>query len=87
MNPLLHFVALMAWAVAGYTLFNGTPPTGNSYLPTAIFLVCIAMLIVHLVTVVNIYLGRRKAPLSYDDEKQNIRDKTFKDWGKNKRYW
>lgn len=92
MNPLLHFVALMLWIVAGYTMFNNIPPTGNTYLPTAIFIVCVAMVIVHLITVINIFLGRRKAPLSYDEDKKATRDRIFASWrnmpnNKNGKYW
>lgn len=77
-NPLLHFVAMMLWIVSGYTMFNNIPPAGNTYLPTAIFIVCIAMVIVHLITVINIFLGRRKAPLSYEDDKRQRRDQILK---------
>jgi uncharacterized membrane protein len=75
-NELLHFVCMIAWLVSGYVLYNQYF-AGNTFLPTAAFMVAIGMVLTHLVMVITRLWQRRvikDAPPNYDAEKDSLKE-------------
>jgi hypothetical protein len=74
-NELLHFVCMIAWLVSGYVLYNQYF-AGNTFLPTAAFMLGVAMTLVHLVALITRLWQRRvkDAPRSYDEDKDSLRE-------------
>jgi hypothetical protein len=75
-NELLHFVGMIAWLIGGYVLYNQTY-AGNTYINTAVFMLAIAMVLVHLAMFIGRIWQRRRiadAPQNYDQEKDSLRE-------------
>jgi len=85
-NAILHMVCVPAWIVLGILLWNQASGADNAYVPTALILLAISMVIVNLITTVNHYLGQRTAPPTHDEVqaryKKRVRDITHRerDW-------
>lgn len=89
-SSMLHAASIMAWFILGGFMWNmqnaaTNPYAGNSYLPTAVLMLALGMVIVHVASIIQGVFGNRAKPISYDDEKGEIRDKLFKNWKKKER--
>ena len=77
-SALLHGVCIMAWLVFGFFMYAQAWPATNTFLPTAIVLLSLAMVIVHLVKVVTLYMGSRIEPPSHDSIQSEYRERVRK---------
>jgi hypothetical protein len=71
-NALLHMVAMIAWIVGAVILYNQNYNFGNTYIPVALAVIALAMVLVHVVMFVGLItnmLKNRPHPLTYDQEK------------------
>ena len=76
-NALLHMVCVVGWLLFGFYMWNLTWPEGNTYLPMAVMLLALSMVIVHLIYVVNYYLGLRTEPPTHDNVQDDYRKKVL----------
>ena len=72
-NAILHMVNVVGWLLLGFCLWNSTWPAGNTYLGYAAMLLAVAMVIVHLINVVNHYLGLRTEPPTHNSVQEDYR--------------
>lgn len=76
-NAILHMVCVIGWLLFGFGMWNLAWPEGNTYLAMTCMLLAIAMTIVHLITVVNHYLGLRTSPPTHDSIQSEYRRKVL----------
>jgi len=76
-NALLHMVCIVGWLLFGFYMWNVNWPEDNTYLPMATMLLALSMVIVHLVYVVNHYLGLRTEPPTHTSIQDDYRKKVL----------
>lgn len=76
-NAILHLTCVIGWVLVGFVMWNLSWPEDNTYLPTAAMLLCLSMVIVHLIYVVNHYLGLRTEPPTHDSIQDEYRKRVL----------
>ncbi len=86
-SALLHGVDIMAWMLFGFYMYNQAWPAANPYLPTAIMFVSLAMVIVHTVKVITLYIGSRIEPPTHNSVQNEYRNRVAKITKRRKTEW
>lgn len=68
-QQLLHAVGIIGWMIFAYFMYNRDWGPENTYLPTAIAMFGLAMVIVEVVALVSLYLSGRPHTPTYEEEK------------------
>ncbi len=76
-KPVLHGVGLIGWLVLGYFLVTATLDAFNTFVPTAVGLFSVVMVIAHLTGLIGVVTENRKAKLTYDQDMSIQRRKIY----------
>ena len=87
-SGMLYVAGVLFWLISGFMLYNLTWSTGNTYLPIASVLACLAMTIVMTVQTLNYYLFSKRVKDPGDEQVQaDYRRKIYKITRKKSDFW
>ena len=83
----LHAVSIIGWLVLTYFLVTAALGSYNTFIPTAVGLFGLSMVILHTVMIVMIASANRTHSMTYDEEKEQNRQMIYKLTKKKDRRW
>lgn len=74
-QSMIHMIAVIGWLLFGFVAFNLVAVPGNTYIQTAVVLLALAMVIMHLVKTVSMFLSIRVPMKSHNEVQAEHRER------------
>ena len=86
-QAMIHMIAVIAWLLFGFAGWNLVAVVGNTYIPTALVLLALAMVIMHLVKTVSMFLDMRAPRITHSELQTEYRNRIAKMTKRRKAEW